>query len=116
MLLQHEADVPLALVYVNVEEIKRFGLALYKVCQFSTSSHLFGESPNGDGNTLLTLADLSFCMPDSDELWNAPLGAESKVLRKTNFSAVGRDNGDAKNWIFQASALVFDGSVAFDWI
>lgn len=116
MLLQHEADAPLALVYVSIEEIKRFGLALYKVCRLSTSFHLTGESANGDRNALLTLADLSFCMPDSDELWNAPLGAESEVLSKADSSAAGRDNGDAKNWISQASTLVHDGRVGFDWI
>ncbi|CAG8125074.1 unnamed protein product [Penicillium nalgiovense] len=116
MLLQHEADAPLALVYVGVEEIKRFGLALYKVCRLSTSFHLTGESSNGDRNIMLTLADLSFCMPDSDELWNAPLGSEPEVLSKADLSAAGRDNGDAKNWISQASALVHDGRVGFDWI
>ncbi|OKP09759.1 hypothetical protein PENSUB_4865 [Penicillium subrubescens] len=116
MLLQHEADAPLALVYVSVEEIKRFGLALYKVCRLSISFHLTGESANGDRNALLTLADLSFCMPDNDELWNAPLGAESEMLSKVDSSAAGRHNGDAKNWISQASTLVHDGRVGFDWI
>ncbi|KAI3095131.1 hypothetical protein CBS147333_9857 [Penicillium roqueforti] len=116
MLLQHEADAPLALVYVSVEEIKRFGLALYKVCRLSTSFDLIGGNASGDRHDLLTLADLSFCMPDSDELWNAPLGAESEVLSKADSSAAGRDNGDAKNWISQASALVNDGRVGFDWI
>ncbi|OQE91270.1 hypothetical protein PENNAL_c0010G06113 [Penicillium nalgiovense] len=116
MLLQHEADAPLALVYVGVEEIKRFGLALYKVCRLSTSFHLTGESSNGDRNIMLTLADLSFCMPDSDELWNAPLGSEPEVLSKADLSAAGRDNGDAKNWISQASALsvcLIDGFTHF---
>ncbi|KAF9252751.1 hypothetical protein DTO013E5_9667 [Penicillium roqueforti] len=118
MLLQHDADAPLALVYVSVEEIKRFGLALYKVCRLSTptSFDLSGEFSNGGRNDLLTLADLSFCMPDSDELWNAPLGGESEVLNKSDSSAVGRDNGDAKNWISQASALLHDARVGFDWI
>ncbi|CAG8909838.1 unnamed protein product [Penicillium egyptiacum] len=115
MLLQHEVDAPLALIYVNVEEIKRFGLALYKVCRLSTFE-LTGDSANSGRNDLLTLADLSFCMPDSDELWNAPLGEESEVLNKTNSSAAARDNGDAKNWISQASAVVNDARVGFDWI
>ncbi|KAJ5907148.1 uncharacterized protein N7473_004064 [Penicillium subrubescens] len=118
MLLQHDADAPLAFVYLSVEEIKRFGLALYKVCRLSTptSFDLSGDCSNGGRNDLLTLADLSFCMPDSDELWNAPLGGESEVLNKYDSSAVGRDNGDAKNWISQASALLHDARVGFDWI
>jgi hypothetical protein len=111
MLLQQEDNAPLPLVYTNVEEIKRFGLALYKVCRLSTSSTV-----NGGKNDLLTLADLSFCMPDSDELWNAPLGAEAAVLNKSDSSAVARDNGDPKNWISQASAHLHDAQVGFDWI
>lgn len=118
MLLQHEADAPLAIVYVSVEEIKRFGLALYKVCRLSTptSSDLGEECSNEGRNDLLALTDLSFRMPDSDELWNAPLGTESEVLKKSDSSAVGWDNGDAKNWISQASALLYDTRVGFDWI
>lgn len=116
MLLQHEDHAPLALVYMNVEEIKRFGLALYKVSRLSTSFDLTGESSNSDRKELLTLADLSFCMPDSDDLWNAPLGGEPAVLNKSDSVAVGRDNGDAKNWISQASALLHDARVSFDWI
>ncbi|KAJ5185609.1 hypothetical protein N7491_006521 [Penicillium cf. griseofulvum] len=111
MLLQQEDNAPLPLVYTNVEEIKRFGLALYKVCRLSASSTL-----NVGRNDLLTLADLSFCMPDSDELWNAPLGTEAAVLNKSDSSTVARDNGDPKNWISQASALLHDERVGFDWI
>jgi hypothetical protein len=84
MLLQHEHHAPLALVYVNIEEIKRFRLALYKMCQLSASSDLTGESVNGGRKDLLTLADLSFCMSDSYDLWNAPLGAESMALNKSD--------------------------------
>ncbi|CAI7641819.1 unnamed protein product [Penicillium pancosmium] len=95
MLLQHDAD---ALGNVSVEEIKGFGLALYKVCRLSppTSFDLSGELSDGGRNDLLTLADLSLSMPDSDELWNAPLGTESELLNKSDSSTVERDNGDAK--------------------
>ncbi|KAJ6027695.1 hypothetical protein N7499_001153 [Penicillium canescens] len=116
MLLQHEDNAPLALVYISVEEIKRFGLALYKVSRLSTPFDLTGESANDGRKDLLNLADLSFCMPDSDDLWNAPLGAESAVLNRCDSLAVARDNGDAKNWISQASALLHDARVGFDWI
>lgn len=114
MLQQHDADIPLALVWVSIEEVKRFGLALYKVCQLATCFNVNGES--GGRNVLLTLADLSFCMPDSDELWNAPSGTESEKTRVFACSAVERDNGDPKNWISQASSLLRDPQVGFDWI
>jgi hypothetical protein len=116
MLRQHDANAPLALVWVNIEEIKRFGLALYKVCQLATCSNLNGESVNSGRNDLLTLSDLSFCIPDSDELWNVPPGTESEKWRAVASSAVERDNGDPKNWISQASTLLHDAQVSFDWI
>ncbi|CAG8272303.1 unnamed protein product [Penicillium salamii] len=99
MLLQHDADALLALVYISVEEIKIFGLALYKVCRLSTpaSFDLAGECSNSGRKELLSLSDLSFYMPDSDELWNALLGAESEVLSKSGSSAVARDDGNSKN-------------------
>jgi hypothetical protein len=116
MVLQQEAHAPLALVYVNIEEIKRFGLALYKVCRLSTPCDSTGESANGGRKDLLTLADLCFCMPDSDELWNAPFGAEFEVLNKSDSLAVARHNGNQKNWISQASSLLHDARVDFDWL
>lgn len=114
MLLQHDSNAPLALVYVSVEEIKRFGLALYKTCRLCTSPD--GENANAGREELLTLSDLSFSMPDSDELWNAPLGTELEIIKRSASSAVARDNGDPKNWISEASALLHDGRVGFDWI
>jgi hypothetical protein len=116
MLRQHEANAPLALVWVNVEEIKRFGLALYKVCQLATCLNRTGESVNSGRNELLTLADLSFCIPDSDELWNAPSGTESEKWRDFACSTVERSNMDPQNWISQASTLLHNAQVNFDWI
>ncbi|KAJ5186724.1 hypothetical protein N7449_011488 [Penicillium cf. viridicatum] len=116
MIIQHNTYTPLALVYLNIEEIKRFGLALYKACRLSTSSDITEGNTNCDRNDLLTLADLSYSMPDSDEIWNAPLGTESEVLKKSASSAATRDNGDPKNWISEASGLLHDVRVGFDWI
>lgn len=116
MIIQHNTYTPLALVYLNIEEIKRFGLALYKACRLSTSSDITEGNTNCDRNDLLSLADLSYSMPDSDEIWNAPLGTESEVLKKSASSAATRDNGDPKNWISEASGLLHDVRVGFDWI
>ncbi|KAJ5773196.1 hypothetical protein N7457_008092 [Penicillium paradoxum] len=116
MLLQHDSHAPLALVYVSVEEIKRFGLSLYKTCRLCTPSELTREHANGGSNDLLTLSDLCFCMPDSDELWNAPVRSETEVLRRSGSSTVARDNGDPKNWVSEASGLLHDARVGFDWI
>lgn len=116
MLLQHDAQAPLPLIYVSVEEIKRFGLALYKICRLCAPSDLTREHAREGINDFLALSDLCFCMPDSDELWNAPLGKESEVLKRSTSSAVTRDNGNPKNWISEASTLLHDARVGFDWI
>ena len=115
VLSQHDAHAPLALIWVNTEEIKRFGLALYKVCRLSACSGAAGESADGPNNELLTLADMSFCMPDSDELWNtrSAIGFEMSTLASP---ARAKDNRDPKNWISEASRLLYDEGVGFDWL
>lgn len=115
MLGQLNADAPLALIWVNTEETKRFGLALYKVCRLSACSGTAGESADGRINELLTLADMSFCMPDNDMLWNtrSAMGSEMSMLA---FSAHAKDNRDPKNWISEAYCLLYDEGVDFDWL
>ncbi|KAL4904184.1 hypothetical protein BDW74DRAFT_155227 [Aspergillus multicolor] len=145
MLAQHAPSAPIALVWVSVEESKRFGLALYKVCRLaspvSSYSQHFDEpgrraeadavkkGSDGTGYTLrsglradlLTLADLEFCMPDSDDVWNIPPGTGPDIFRshaasQQSGSGSGRDNRDPGNWISRASGLLCDSSVQFDWI
>ncbi|KAI9035494.1 C6 and C2H2 transcription factor [Aspergillus affinis] len=122
MLSKHHPSAPLALVWVSVEEIKRFGLALYKVCRLcarGVDSHTEKKAHrNGDflKNELLTLADLEFCMPDSDELWNAPPGQQSAWIRGTASQQRSRDNRDSKGWISHTSKQLNDDRIAFDWI
>lgn len=107
MLARHSATAPLAMVWVSVEEIKRFGLALYKVCRMATSA---GVTDGRD--ELLTLADLSFSLPDSDELWDADSGAYSRISSQTTT----RDNRDPNGWISTSAGVLDDAGVNFDWI
>lgn len=74
-----------------------------------------GESADSRSNELLTLADISFCMPDSDELWNtwSAIGFEISMLAS---STRAKDNPDPKNWISEASRLLYDEGVDFDWL
>ncbi|KAF7587795.1 hypothetical protein BBP40_006705 [Aspergillus hancockii] len=116
MLAQHGPTAPLALVWVNVEEIKRFGLALYKVCRMCTRADSAGGDINGAKRELLGLHDLSFCMPDSDEVWNAPLSVGSEILQKVASQTNLRDNRDSKGWISRTSTVLHDTGVAFEWI
>jgi len=116
MLAQHSPTAPLALVWVNVEEIKRFGLALYKVCRMCTQPDSTGGDINGAKHELLGLNDMLFCMPDSDEVWNAPLSAGSEILQKVASQTNLRDNRDPNGWISQTSTILHDTGVAFEWI
>ncbi|EIT77706.1 hypothetical protein AO1008_09571 [Aspergillus oryzae 100-8] len=119
MLAKHHSLAPIALVWVNVEEIKRFGLALYKICRLCTRSALAGttDSDSSDMRSeLLTLSDLDFCMPDSDEMWNAPSSIGAESIRSAIFHQACRDSRDTDNWISQTSGKLYDSRVGLDWI
>ncbi|KAB8263613.1 hypothetical protein BDV32DRAFT_135844 [Aspergillus pseudonomiae] len=116
MLARHHSSAPIALIWVDVEEIKRFGLALYKLCRLCTRSATFERDGSDKRGELLTLADLDFCMPDSDEMWNAPPNTGVELIRSSTFQQTCRDNRDPDNWISQTSGKLCDSRVGIDWI
>ncbi|RAK98733.1 Zn(II)2Cys6 transcription factor [Aspergillus ibericus CBS 121593] len=122
MLAQQDADAPIALIWVSVEEVKRFGLALYKICRLCSREEKDGRvSTHRDGSSvseLLTLADLDFCLPDSDAAWEASSasGAEDGSLRRLAAGQPCRDNRDPEGWISRTSGRLCDAGLGFDWI
>ncbi|RAK75861.1 uncharacterized protein BO72DRAFT_497590 [Aspergillus fijiensis CBS 313.89] len=105
MLARHHSTAPVALVWVSVEEIKRFGLALYKLCRLCSSSTSSSRANTDSGaDELLTLADLDFSMPDSDDWWNVASTTDASTLRHTGWHSTARDNRNPGGWISQASA------------
>ncbi|OJJ03316.1 hypothetical protein ASPVEDRAFT_170685 [Aspergillus versicolor CBS 583.65] len=118
MLARFHPSAPIALIWVSVEEIKRFGLALYKLCRMCTRTSLAdkGGSSRGLRSELLTLADLDFCMPDSDEIWNAPPSSGTEWFRSTALQQSCRDNRDPDGWISQTAVKLHDEHVGLDWI
>jgi hypothetical protein len=116
MLAQHSSAVPLTLVWLSIEEIKRFSLALYKVCQLSTRLEITGVDGSSAKSELLTLADLSFGMLDSDEAWNSISGVGSEARQEVAFQTKLRDSQDPTGWISQSSSVLSNACVAFDWI
>lgn len=124
MLSQHPSSAPLALIWISVEEIKRFGLALYKLCRLCACARDQGVSRSGNnttipamrGDSLLTLAELDFCMPDSDELWNAPVDAPADLVKSTALRQTCRDNRDSEGWISRTAGSLDDDRVRFDWV
>ncbi|KAL4998974.1 hypothetical protein BDV10DRAFT_184865 [Aspergillus recurvatus] len=86
-----------ACIWVGVEEIKRFGIALSRVCE------LYRERFAVNHSGLLTFAELQFPVPDSDELWSAESNAvlaQRLADLKPNAALDGRRE---ENWISNLS-------------
>lgn len=119
MLARHEVDAPPALVWVSVEEAKRLGIALYKLCRLCSpcTEHLMAGRHGKDlESELLTLRDLEFSIPDTDEVWNASVDKASYLIRATALQQSGGDSQNPDDWISNASMKFTNSSVNFDWI
>jgi hypothetical protein len=111
-------SVPDVFIWVGIEEVKRFALALYKVCR---SCHIqCKDDPRNSlhrtqrGRSLLTLADLQFSLPDSDELWNA---TSDLAARLAEDGPLYYDNNNTEaNWISQSARLLQRHDMTFDWL
>ncbi|KAJ5692992.1 hypothetical protein N7462_002415 [Penicillium macrosclerotiorum] len=114
---------PIVLIWLGIEEIKRFALSLYKVCQSARvydTKLLEQRSPLNSAHQpptkrtkLLSLADLQFALPDSDDLWNATSNLATSVAE--NSAAYEMANIE-DNWISQATHLLQPQHMQFRWI
>ncbi|KAJ5588354.1 hypothetical protein N7537_011032, partial [Penicillium hordei] len=85
-----QADLP-SFVWVGVEEIKRFNIALYKLCvKLSNVSQ--------EDRPLLTAGELQFPLPSNDPLWNSVERDEWEANAKEENTVSLGDNFQAK-WI-----------------
>lgn len=107
MLGRYRGIDSVACIWVGVEEIKRLGIALYKVCKLCSNS----DSSNVDGGDhlepeFLTLSDLQYPKPDSNELWNA----ESNIILSRRLAEVEPsatlDGRREENWISNLGGVV----------
>jgi hypothetical protein len=97
----------MACIWVGVEEIKRLGIALYRVCKLCSDS----SNSNVDGGEhlepeFLTLSDLQFPIPDNNELWNA----ESNMVLSRRLAEIGpsgaADGRREENWISNLGGII----------
>lgn len=107
MLARQLSETLETFAWVSIEEVKRFDLALYRVCRLASRI----DAPNGHdvaeaSSEALTASDLQFPMPTHDRLWNSK-GKEEWV------SAIPMDGNlctldDAKEgeWISNSAELV----------
>lgn len=102
-------------IWVGVEEIKRLGLALYKVARLCSNGNCQESNTRGD-NRLLRLSDLRFPLPASRRLWDAESDRElSRLLQLERDRGAGLDSRDERNWI-SASGRLLDSSCEMWWM
>lgn len=85
-----ETDVP-SFVWVGIEEVKRFSVALYRLCA------KLSNSSTEDG-PLLHASELQFPMPSNDALWNSVKRDEWEANAKEENMISFRDDLQAR-WI-----------------
>ncbi|CAG8909757.1 unnamed protein product [Penicillium egyptiacum] len=86
-------------VWVSIEEIKRFNIALYKVCGKARSSSIRdGNHEDTNAWSSLTADELQFPLPSNCPLWNAVTRDEWNASAKDE-KLVSLDDDRQKNWI-----------------
>ncbi|KAF7596642.1 hypothetical protein BBP40_000564 [Aspergillus hancockii] len=116
-------SVPNVYIWVGIEEAKRYALALYKVCR---QCRVLGPMPLGEslnsisergtysqGRSLLSLADLHFALPDSNELWDASSDLAARLAENPDDLI---NKNIEENWISQTARLLQPNNGAFNWI
>lgn len=114
MITRHDSSAPITLIWLSMEETKRFGLALYKLSRLC--SRRSDDRSGSIQDELLTLADLEFSMPESDAVWNAPSFLEVNAIRRATVTQEMSMDRDSDNWISNASGKLRGADVGFDWV
>ena len=78
ILQQYQEPAIAQYMLVSIEEVKRFNIALYKVCTTIYGSTALSQMVDGAsmGNILLTADELQFPLPENHELWDAGTQSE----------------------------------------
>ncbi|PWY81569.1 hypothetical protein BO94DRAFT_145736 [Aspergillus sclerotioniger CBS 115572] len=107
MVSRYQAIDSVACIWVGVEELKRLGLAMYKVSRLCGRNLVVEESEGA----VLRLTDLQFPMPDSRHLWEAQSNLELACLlqMEASYRGVRPDSRDEGSWISTSGELLDDG-------
>ncbi|KAB8261457.1 hypothetical protein BDV32DRAFT_137319 [Aspergillus pseudonomiae] len=109
----HDID-DVTCIWVGVEEIKRLGLALYKVCNRCRSPRQ-GEPDRDSNSRLLCLSDLRFPAPDSNHLWEAKSNPELSTLLAQTSRGMNPDGREIK-LISESGGWLDDVDPGFNWV
>ncbi|OJJ97684.1 hypothetical protein ASPACDRAFT_62661 [Aspergillus aculeatus ATCC 16872] len=118
----HQSIDSVACIWVGVEELKRLGLAMYKVCRLSGhgarvvegDAVAMGRDAPEEHRGVLRLSDLQFPPPDSRHLWEAQSNPELARLlqieaRKPGGASARLDGREEGNWISACGRVLQDG-------
>jgi hypothetical protein len=92
-----EADLP-SFVWVGIEEVKRFSIALYKLCAKLSS-------PSLEDRPLLHASELQFPLPSNEPLWNSVERDEWEANAKEEDTVSLEDDLQAK-WISKSADVL----------
>ncbi|PYI03991.1 hypothetical protein BO78DRAFT_388941 [Aspergillus sclerotiicarbonarius CBS 121057] len=113
MVERYQAIDSVACIWVGVEELKRLGLAMYKVSRLCGRNLAVEEENEGP---VLRLTDLQFPMADGRHLWEAQSNPELACLLQMEAShRVQSDSLDEGSWISACGGLL-DGGMESWWL
>lgn len=101
ILARYEQSDPASYAWICIEEVKRFNLALYRVCRALSRS-----SNSCTANSLLRAEELHFPMPENDLLWNAMTGEEWTSAMAEGANRDRLDGSREENWISHSAELL----------
>lgn len=108
VLARYEQNDLASYVWICIEEVKRFNLALYRVCRASSSSDIHDKSGRqysvtGEASCELTADELQFPMPKNDPLWNAVRKEEWEPSVNDDFRPARLYDSMEEEWISKSA-------------
>ncbi|KAJ6115354.1 hypothetical protein N7486_001132 [Penicillium sp. IBT 16267x] len=87
-------------IWVGIEEVKRFNVALYKVCGKLSSLGVVGASidDNDVENLLMSASELQFPPPSNNALWNS-VGKNEWMVHMKDTTPVSLDDHCQADWL-----------------
>jgi hypothetical protein len=98
MLTRYKEDDLPSFVWVSIEEIKRFNIALYRLCAKLTSF-------NTENRPLLHPSELQFPLPSNNPLWNS-VGRDDWEVNAERENIVSLKDDLQANWISRYTDLL----------
>lgn len=110
ILAQFNPSNPASYVWLAVEEVKRFNVALYRVCRVLDSNQRYGNIKDRGSPEVtswrLNASELNFPIPRNDSLWNAENDEERTYAGIDYVDCIDWNNTMETQWISRSADLV----------